>query len=631
MEPGKQPDAQPGTPPPQDGQGRRPQGEAGNKRTDGQPGRPHDGQQPNTTPAGPPPAIKPPEAPPTGTIQPDGVPPDRPSDGQPNKRRDRQEHKNQPTGLPLDTPPDERHPNNRLHPDPERRQPLDRQPSDRQPSDRRQQDSQSGRYDREPVMPDEIHPQDRSRGEFRPHQPDATRQRPSGIDPQTQRPFSSGGGGQRTREVAIQPVPISPTTSIIRQPDQSALTIQHRHSNGTETRVISRIQPNGRQKVTAYQNVKDPKTKIRTRVYNDGRRVVFGKDFVTRTTPGRPTMTTFSNGLREAVLPDRKRYFKDAFSTSRDHRGHERKVIHRTFYAHYSAGRTVELPKPIIRIYEETPIQNIVVYAYRPTPFIATYYTVLEEPFLIPLEIGHSCLICPPPMLTYVEPVHSYATPMDLLVDMLLAGAVYDSQNTLVMETTAPDAEVNALSATVASLQQELESATATNETLRMELTDQENHPLEALQSQLASKPVDEKIPMPIPEPVRKQFRQQVEQDLVAHQNSQPLSLANLLTSTEAQDYIFQVAENMEATEIVSGEECMLTTGDLVRIDEPPQPKDASARMRVVTSQMESCRVNSVVNISLWNLQEMLNAYRQRLEENLQKVHQKVSEKGQNG
>ncbi|MBF0273117.1 MAG: hypothetical protein HQL98_13795 [Magnetococcales bacterium] len=588
-----------------DGQGRKPHGDQTNKRPDGQPGKP-DGQ-PNKSPDGQP-----------NPSQPGGVSLNKSPDGQPNKHQDRRDNPSHSGGVSLNKSP-EGQTNNPLQQDPLRGQ---------QPA--RSQDAQQGRQNSEALLPGQNQTRDRVQGEFRQNQsggpvPSST----ESVHPSQGR-SSSGGTGQRVREAARPPVQVSPATSIVRQPDKSALTIQHRNpTDGTETRVISRVQSNGRQKVTAYQNLKDPETKTRTRIYNDGRRIVFGKNFVTRSTPGRPTMTTFSNGLREAMLPDRRRYFKDEFSSFHDH-GHERKVIHRTVYVDYSAGRVVELPKPIVRVYEEVPVQNVVVYAYKPAPFKPTYYTMFSEPFIIPLEIGPSCLICPPPMLTYIEPVHSYATPMDLLVDMLLAGAVNDSYNNMPMAPSATDSQVNALSATVASLQQELTTATSTNETLREELADQQNQ-LTAFQSQIEAKPVDEKSPMPIPEPVRKQFRNQVEQDLIAHQNSQPLALTDLLKTADAQNYIFQVAENMDATDVVSGEECMLTTGDLISIDQLPEQKDASARMRVVTSNAESCRVNNVVTISLWNLQEMLNAYRQRLEDNMQKVHQETSGQRKDG
>jgi hypothetical protein len=403
------------------------------------------------------------------------------------------------------------------------------------------------------------------------------------------------------------------------------VTIRHQPANGGEIRVHSRRLPDGRRHVEAYQNTRDPKTGTRTRLYHDGRRVIFGRDFVTRSAPGRPVLTTFNSGLREAYLPDRRRYFHEEFARHRDRHGHEQRVIRRTVYVNYVSGRPVMLASPVVRHYGMVPIRNVVVYSYYPTHFDPPYYTWFNRPLATPLFVSASCLLCPPPVVRFYEPVEVYRDPVDLLSDSMLAGAMEDGYSSRVVSSST-DAEVQALSETVASLQQEVSSASRENELLRQELSEQQIQ-LDVLQDRLDTESASgvERLPVPIPEPVRRKFRSQVAADLLAHQEEQPLSLAELIASPQGTEYLFQVSEMLEATEVQSGEECLLTTGDLVRLDQLPEADESSAQVRVVTGKMDSCRANSVINVSLWDLQEMLNVYRQRLEENMQKVHRELT------
>ncbi|MBF0263510.1 MAG: hypothetical protein HQL97_16925, partial [Magnetococcales bacterium] len=246
----------------------------------------------------------------------------------------------------------------------------------------------------------------------------------------------------------------------------------------------------------------------------------------------------------------------------------------------------------------------------------------VPPPLPRPSEVTPSCIICPPPLVSYHDTIEVYRNPLDLLIDWLLAGAVDDGY-TAIMPAPYDDPQVNQLNATVSSLHQELTDVSASNQALRHELEDQRVR-LDLLEESRDSEREVERAPLPVPEPVRKQFSKQVKQDLLDHEEKRPLSLAQILDSKDPEAYIFQVSETLEATEIRANEECALSTGDLVRFDQVPEESQPAARMRVITSKSSSCSANSVVNVSLWDLQEMLNSYRQRLEANMEKVRQEL-------
>ncbi|NGZ06399.1 MAG: hypothetical protein G8237_08585 [Magnetococcales bacterium] len=519
-----------------------------------------------------------------------------------------------------------------------------RPPSEAVPAIR---EERSRRSDVPPVAPrdegvrSQPHPPERGRGgrvePSRPEErPDASSgtipgigiQAPAaaGMDPGAQRSSQRKFGAQerraderRAEESGRRRVQVTPETAVIPDASRSAVTIQHRTGSGSEVRVFSRRLPNGRQQVEAYQTTLDPERKIRTRLYHDGRRVETGPDFVTRSAPGRPTVTTFGNGLREAYLPDRRRYFHESFAVRRDRHGVEQRVIERTVYVTRVQRELVVLPQPVVQTYVMVPVRNTVVYSYRPTWYERPYYSLFLMPLATPVVVGSSCLLCPPPVVLFQEPVTVYREPVDLLSDRILASAVDEGYGTR-MRLAEQDAEIRGLSATVSALQAEVAAAAHTDADLRAQLADQQEQ-LDALQARLDAEEEEEEIPMPVPAPVRRQFRQQVQEDLNAHQHNQPLSLADLINSSRGREYIFQVADSLEATETQSNEECSLQTGDLVRLERIPEADAAFATVRVVTGRSASCRANSLVHVSLWDLQEMLNRYRHRLEENMQQLH----------
>jgi hypothetical protein len=131
--------------------------------------------------------------------------------------------------------------------------------------------------------------------------------------------------------------------------------------------------------------------------------------------------------------------------------------------------------------------------------------------------------------------------------------------------------------------------------------------------------------PMPVPEDARVQLRAQVSADLELHQQQQPLMLPDVLASQDAQSYVFQIADPLEVVDAYSQEECNVTSGDLLRFYAVPSEADQYAQMSVITSRQGGCRAGSVIYVSMNDLQQMLNSFSQRLEQNVSKVHDQVA------
>ncbi len=404
---------------------------------------------------------------------------------------------------------------------------------------------------------------------------------------------------------------------------------------------------NGQQRAVAYLQTRDAAAGTQTRTYLDGHRVTVGPDFVTRSGPRQYTVTTHRDGLRDVSLPDGRPLFRERFGTYAWREGHPERVIYRDVSALIVAGQVIALGVPIVQIYAIVPYSGVVIYPYVPFAFVPAFYTPFLVPFATPLVIVPGCPFCPPPVVAFAEPVTTYADPVDLVGDLVLADAVQDGDAGVVSTEPppAPDPAVAQLADEVDALQQQIKTAAAANDALQAQLADQQAqldslHQLSAppqpappptpsspspSPSPSSASPPSPAAPMSIPEPVRQQVHQQVREDIALHQQQQLLSLVDVIASADAQNYVFQIGDLIDTTEADSGEACTLITGDLVKFDQVPADGDAAARMRVVTSRSGSCSSNTVVQVSLTDLQEMLNAFSQRLEDSMKKVHDQVA------
>jgi hypothetical protein len=95
--------------------------------------------------------------------------------------------------------------------------------------------------------------------------------------------------------------------------------------------------------------------------------------------------------------------------------------------------------------------------------------------------------------------------------------------------------------------------------------------------------------------------------------------------SAQRDNYIFQVSQLLDATDADTGGRCVVTSGDLIRFAKVPADADTATHMRVVTSEAGSCGAGTIIEISLGDLQQMLNDISERLERNMQLVYNQIA------
>jgi len=126
--------------------------------------------------------------------------------------------------------------------------------------------------------------------------------------------------------------------------------------------------------------------------------------------------------------------------------------------------------------------------------------------------------------------------------------------------------------------------------------------------------------PVAVSEEVRLRMREQVRATVVLMQAGTPLTLGAVLAAPDAGAYLFQTAEPLVVTDLTGGGECFLNTGDLIRLAAMPDEASGFATLTVVASGPGSCAPRSMVPVSLSDLQEMLNGFAERVEDNLQRL-----------
>ncbi|MBF0095972.1 MAG: hypothetical protein HQM04_09360 [Magnetococcales bacterium] len=540
------------------------------------------------------------------------------------------------TTLPENPRPALAEPSQRLH----RPDPLPEGVTGRAEHDRERETPVRDAIPRHPLLPETNHPQQM------PAYAEPTRTRPA-LLPNREEPRSRQSTGERRdlpeRAVpARQAIPVNPSTTLLMQAGKEAMTVQHKAPDGSEWFMHARQSGKGRPNVEVYRYKRDAENGAQSRDYADGRRVVVARDSVTHVEPQRMTLTTYNNGLRSAYLPaerigrgaseHKQRYFQEEFATKVYH-GHAQRMIRRTLYAFLEGARVVVLPQPQVLWYAPVVVRRVEVYSYYPVLWQPTIYDLLLQPLATPLVVTRECPWCPPPVVVYSNPVSTYRQPVDLLSDWQLSGAMYDgmvwSNAAAMPEQTATE---QALSDSVRQLQQQLAEALQENDTLRSELASQQQQ-WDAIvhwgqSASLSPGEADNGPELPqvtVPERVRQQVRRQVQEEIVRHQEQKPNSLAELLASDRAQQTLFQVADRLDVTDAESGMPCLLSTGDLLQLQHLPGAEESIAAMKVVTGKATSCPVGSVVHVGMADLQEMLNAFTQRLEKNVQKLSEQVA------
>jgi hypothetical protein len=424
-----------------------------------------------------------------------------------------------------------------------------------------------------------------------------------------------------------RPVQLKTGTTVVQRPNQNGLRIQHKNADGSEIVLHTHVGPNGTSHLTGYRVTTDAAAGTKTRVYLNGSKVITGRDFVTRANPGGVSVTVRRDGLRECANREGKPVFREQFRMQPPRPGAPpERVIERTVYVHTVRGQPVYLPTPIVETYRPMPYHGVVVYSYAPRIWAPVFFAPFFVPFPRPIVVAPACFFCPSPIVVWERPVVRYTEPEYLVADMQISTGFDDGYNENA-PPPGPDPAVLQLQQQVGQLQQEIDSEQADNEELRAQLADQQAQ-LAALQAQAApGAPPPPPAPVQVPEDVHAQVRQQVKDDIALHQQQQPLALPDILAAPNALGYIFQVSDPLDTTDASTGEECSLTGGDLARLSTLPAESDPVAQLTVVTSKVGSCRAGTVISVSMADLQSMLNAFNQRLEQNLDTVHQQVAQK----
>jgi hypothetical protein len=114
--------------------------------------------------------------------------------------------------------------------------------------------------------------------------------------------------------------------------------------------------------------------------------------------------------------------------------------------------------------------------------------------------------------------------------------------------------------------------------------------------------------------------RKQVRLSVALHQNGRPLVLGDVLASGYARIYLFQTAQPISVGNLSAGGECFLNTGDLIGFSKLPAGNATAAEMKVLASGANSCRPDELVQVGLTDLQEMLNGFSERVEDNMKRV-----------
>lgn len=413
-----------------------------------------------------------------------------------------------------------------------------------------------------------------------------------------QQPDASAG-----RTVAVS----NGTTALVR-PGSNLVTIRKVDPGGSEVVVEKRYNNGVLRTVNASKTSRDPVTGAVTTSFLDGRKLSRSNEGTSLSIPGRGRFVSHSSGLREAFGPEGKPVYADRWQGRWENGQYRHTGIDRTVYSETVINRTIVYQRPIVRTYMVVTWGGPPIYAYQPVVFAPVFYDPFMAPFQPSIMVGVGCLVCPGFAAAFSVPVQSYSDPMDLVGDLQISSAVEEGMGDVPPppDPAAPlaDAEVADLRDRVGQLDSEIQNNTAVQAEVGTELG--ANHPNVAGDDGRTAT-------VRIPEDVRQQIHRQVRDNVLLHQQQRALTWPDLIASGAAKGYVFQVFELMDTAD-ENGEQCSLTTGDLLRLDEATDAGASMLKMRVVTAKATSCRANSVIGITPGSAQEMLNAFNVRQE-----------------
>ena len=473
---------------------------------------------------------------------------------------------------------------------------------------------------------------------------------------------------------------LSPTATVVANAGHPGFRAVKRESARTSVVVEQREDSQGHAHVNAYRQIMSVDGRTTTRVYTDGRRTVDGITFHSVGRVSGPQFVRYNNGLRAAYMPNGRPLYAESFAMEHSLAGGggpPPSIVQRTIYATTVAGQFHELATPIRRYYTVTRFGGNDTFVYRPVVYAAAVFTALYSPFAFQIVVGPQCLVCPAPNVVFAVPPERYSDPIELLGDMQVAGAVSDqgvppfdepgtnqgtaeviSDGAPMPSDQPPDQPTNqpAIPPDSSPAPAGLITADAAGsgadstdlDKLKQQATELHAHAVArtdikpATLTSSGDQPDTAAIPtaavsgaapttgdtLAVPEDVRSQIHKEVRLSLAEHANAHPLTLIDIMQSGYSRIYLFQVASTIDTSSVITGDGCALGSGDLLALaslgDEQERP---TAQMKVVTAGTGHCLSHDVVQVSIGDLQDMLNAFNQRLEENIHKLNACVATK----
>ncbi len=487
-------------------------------------------------------------------------------------------------------------------------------------------------------------------------------------------------------------VQLSATASVVANPGHPGFTAVNRLSPHASLVVEQHVDARGQAHVNAYRQTLSADGRTTTRVYTDGRRTVDAATFHSTGLVSGPQFLTYHNGLRAAYLPNGRPLYAESFVTSGPHvAGGGDRVVQRTIYATSVGGEVREFGRPIRRYYSVMPFGGYDTYVYRPLIYGAAVFAVLYAPFAFPIAVGPQCVICPQAGVAFAVPPERYSDPIELLGDMQVADAVNDQGVAPVDESYAdqggagPAGEGGPMPsdqpppdeptpADQSSMPQALpppppppeliasDSASATDpadlDRLRQQAGELQaqavahadavpaaasSNDAQSGASAVAAVAVSSAEPpagaadraataadkLAVPEDVRTQIHKEVRLSVAQHAHDHPLTLIDIMASGYSRIYLFQVAGAIDTTSAITGDGCALGSGDLLAFSSlDDAQKRPTAQMKVVAALPGHCLSHDMVDVSVGDLQDMLNTFNQRLEANMRKLQACAAAKG---
>jgi hypothetical protein len=395
--------------------------------------------------------------------------------------------------------------------------------------------------------------------------------------------------------------------------------------------------------VTAYKEVKSGDTV--SRLYTDGRVVTKGSNFHSTGIIGGLRFVKYDNGLRSAYRANGKPLYTEKFREIRRPSGETVQVIQRTTMVPVS-GRTKRIP--VVRYYTATSVNNVTYVVYQPLSFARVYYLELYQPFVDRLTLAVLCpQLCPPGTANFQSPPDGYTDPMDLVGDLAMSDATSDevspdvpAPEELALDVGNPDGADVDLEANLpppppemvaaeqafqgSAEEQTAELRVAAGELRRSvrqqpglvdSVTDtQFTHASFMQPAGGAGDPAPALAPIQIPDYARAQLRKEARLTVALQQNGHQLRLPDVAWSDYGKVFVFQAAAPIDVMESGSDLQCTLSGGDLVRFARIPAKTDSVVTMTVMASRAGHCRAGDKIELGLTDLQDMMNAFSERVE-----------------